>query len=239
LVCKKENEQIISKERVANHGEVYTAEREVNAMLDLVKFQTQRIESTFLEPACGTGNFLVEILRRKLDIVVSKYKRKQYEFEFYSIIAVSSLYGIDILSDNVEKCRERLFDIFNSTYQTYFNKKAKESCKESVRYILSKNIILGDALTLKRVDGSASPIIFCEWTPIGRYYIQRKDYEFAELLKDKEFENIIEESDHDQMMIDFGQSDKQLTIDYTQREESIFKHINTYPLQHFLELKDV
>lgn len=100
--------QVKSKKRVADHGEVFTAEREVNAMLDLVKHETERIESTFLEPACGNGNFLAEILRRKLAIV-DQYKRFPSDWERYSVVAMMSIYGVDILPDNVAECRERLY----------------------------------------------------------------------------------------------------------------------------------
>src|SRR5579872_2312374 len=107
---------IKSKKRVTDHGEVYTAEREVNAMLHLVQHETERIDSRFLEPACGTGNFLVPILERKLAIVKSKYSKSQLEFERYGVVAISSIYGIDILEDNIIQCRERLFSIFNDLY---------------------------------------------------------------------------------------------------------------------------
>src|SRR2546430_4124039 len=100
--------QIKTKQRVADHGEVLTGTREVNAMLDLVKQETERIESRFLEPACGTGNFLTEILERKLRIVKSRYGKNKWDFERYAVLAVSSIYGIDCQLDNVEKCRERL-----------------------------------------------------------------------------------------------------------------------------------
>ncbi len=115
-----EHIQIKSKKRVADHGEVFTAQREVNAMLDLVKQETERIDSRFLEPACGTGNFLAEILRRKLAIVASRYAKSQLEFERYAVIAVSSIYGVDLLEDNVQHCRERLFNIFNEIYSSFF-----------------------------------------------------------------------------------------------------------------------
>ena len=105
--------QVKSKQRVADHGEVFTAEREVNAMLDLVKQETERIDSRFLEPACGDGNFLAEILRRKLAVVKANYRRNPADYEKYAVIAVTSIYGIDILQDNVEACRERLFGIWN------------------------------------------------------------------------------------------------------------------------------
>ena len=105
------NKQAKSKQRIADHGEVFTAEREVNAMLDLVKQETERIDSRFLEPACGNGNFLAEILRRKLAVVKSRYGKNANDYERYAVIAVTSIYGVEILQDNAQECRERLFDI--------------------------------------------------------------------------------------------------------------------------------
>src|SRR5665647_2399067 len=105
--------QVKSKQRVADHGEVFTDEREVKEMCDLVKQETERIDSRFLEPACGDGNFLSEILSRKLAIVKSKYKKSPYDYERNSLLAVSSIYGVDILPDNAIACRERLFAIWD------------------------------------------------------------------------------------------------------------------------------
>src|SRR5438552_4780161 len=107
---------IKSKKRVADHGEVFTPEWMVEAMLNLVKQETERIDSRFLEPACGTGNFLVEVLRRKLEVVKNRYRSNQIEFERFAVLAISSIYGIDLLQDNVEECQNRLFDIFNRQY---------------------------------------------------------------------------------------------------------------------------
>src|SRR5947209_1632607 len=87
-----EGKHVVSKKRVADHGEVYTRPREVNAMLDLVKQETERIDSRFLEPACGHGNFLAEIVQRKLRVVESRYARSPLEHERYTLLAVSSLY---------------------------------------------------------------------------------------------------------------------------------------------------
>src|SRR5665213_2307320 len=112
--------QVVSKQRVTDHGEVYTSSREVNAMLDLVKQETERIDSRFLEPACGDGNFLTKILERKLRAVESRYGRSQLEFERNAVLAVTSIYGIDILEDNVLKCRQRLFDVFERQYGARF-----------------------------------------------------------------------------------------------------------------------
>jgi type I restriction-modification system DNA methylase subunit len=119
----KGEQQIKSKERVSDHGEVFTAEREVNAMLDLVKDETERIDSRFLEPACGTGNFLTKILERKMAVVRSRYSKDLTGYELNALIAVSSIYGIDILMDNVHECRERLFDQFKAEYENCFTDK--------------------------------------------------------------------------------------------------------------------
>lgn len=177
------NIQVKCKTRVADHGEVFTHEREVNAMLDLVKQETQRIDSRFLEPACGSGNFLAEVLNRKLDAVESKYKKNQLDFEKYAILAISSIYGIDILEDNVMECRERLFDIFDARYTKLYKSHAKDDYKKSAEYILNKNIIWGDALTLMRVDEKEKPIVFAEWSNISGSMFKRKDYTLHELLR--------------------------------------------------------
>jgi SAM-dependent methyltransferase len=173
---------IKSKKRVADHGEVFTAEREVNAMLDLVKHETERIDSRFLEPACGTGNFLVPILERKLAIVKNKYAKSQLEFEIYGVVAMSSVYGVDILEDNVMQCRERLFSIFNEMYTMLYKNKCKALCLDSVRFILSRNILLGDALSLKTVGEKSEPIVFSEWSFVTGSQIKRRDYTFADII---------------------------------------------------------
>lgn len=162
--------QVVSKKRVADHGEVYTHPREVNAMLDLVKHETERIESRFLEPACGTGNFLVEILSRKLALVATRYAKSQLEYERYAVLAVSSLYGIEILADNVAACRARLLEVFNRQYTALYKKNSTDQCRNAVRYILSRNILHGDALTLKTVgtdELAAQAIVFSEWSAVN------------------------------------------------------------------------
>lgn len=137
--------QVKTKKRVADHGEVFTNDREVNAMLDLVKHETERIDSRFLEPACGNGNFLVEVLRRKLERVESRYSKSQLEWERYAFIAVSSIYGVDILQDNTIECQDRLFDIFSKAYLKKFGVNAKMELLKSVKFLLQKNIMWGDA----------------------------------------------------------------------------------------------
>jgi hypothetical protein len=213
------NNHVVSKKRVADHGEVFTAEREVNAMLDLVKQETERIESRFLEPACGHGNFLVEILNRKLKIVETKYHKSQLDFERYSVLAISSIYGIDILEDNVIDCRERLFQLFNDLYVHLYKDACNEDCRRCVRYILSKNIIWGDALSLKTVGDKKKPIIFAEWSSVNGSMIKRRDFAFHELL------------DHSGM--------RELPL-FSDAGEEVFipEPVKEYPLTHFLRIAD-
>lgn len=205
-----------SKKRIRDHGEVFTHEKEVNAMLDLVKRETDRIDSRFLEPTCGTGNFLYEILKRKLEIVKQRYKKSQFEYEKYAIVAVSSIYGVDLLEDNVKECVDRLFDLFDKEYTSLYKSKCKKSCRESVRYILSKNIIQGDALTLKTPD-ETKPIVFSEWSIAKDNLLKRRDYTLANLL-----ENALPEPG---------------TIFATLGEKAFIpRPIKDYPLIHFLKV---
>ena len=176
------DEQVVSKQRVADHGEVLTGRREVNAMLDLVKSETERIDSRFLEPACGTGNFLTEILEHKLRVVEARYGSSQLDYERYAILAVSSVYGIDILEDNVRQCRQRLFALFDLNYLRLFKGKSHDDCRDSVRYILERNIIHGDALSLKTVGDKPKPIVFSEWSPVNGSMLKRRDFTFRGLL---------------------------------------------------------
>ncbi len=176
--------QVKSKRRVADHGEVFTAEREVKAMCDLVKQETERIESRFLEPACGNGNFLAEVLTRKLAVVKSRYGKSPFDYERYSVLVMTSLYGVDILEDNAQECRQRLFDIWNKEYTANAKSQANEQCREAVRFILQKNILCGDALTMLCSDGS--PIIFAEWCLVTETQIKRRDFVLNELLEGHE-----------------------------------------------------
>ena len=179
-------DQVKSKQRVANHGEVFTAEREVNAMLDLVKQETERIDSRFLEPACGDGNFLAEILRRKLAVVKRKYKKSPIDFEKNAVLAATSIYGVDLLQDNVDACRQRMFEIWDKEYQTVLKKEVNEDCREAVRFIFSRNIVCGNALSLKKVDTQGKdieePIVFSEWAFVTGFNLQRSDYTLDRLL---------------------------------------------------------
>ena len=182
--------QVKSKQRVADHGEVFTADREVKAMCDLVKQETERIDSRFLEPACGDGNFLSEILTRKLIIVKNKYKKSSYDYERNSLLALSSIYGVDILLDNAIACRKRLFTIWDKEYKKVCKKECSDDTREAAKFILSRNIVCGNALSLRCVDENGKdtnePIVFSEWTfPFNDSKMQRKDYTFDELLNGK------------------------------------------------------
>jgi hypothetical protein len=212
--------QVVSKKRVADHGEVYTNKREVDAMLDLVKQETERIESRFLEPACGTGNFLINILTRKLAIVEGRYAKNQHDFERYGVLAISSIYGIDLLEENVEACRKRLEDAFEEVYRRLYKQEAKAECLVSVRYILQHNIILGNALTLQMVGENPKSITFSEWSPVNGSMLKRRDFTFHGLVAHAEHSAL-------PLFSDLG--------------EDVFlpTPVKEYPLTHFLKVSDV
>ena len=196
--------QIKSKQRVANYGEVYTAEREVKSMCDLVKQETERIDSRFLEPACGDGNFLAEILSRKMAVVKKKYKKSPLDYEKNAVLAATSIYGVDILIDNVIACRERMFEIWDKEYRSVCKTECNDETREAVKFILGRNIVCGNALSLKCVDENGNdtdkPIVFSEWAFITGFNLQRKDYTFDELLRAEEQD----EQNDDQMSMFAG-----------------------------------
>ena len=170
-----------SRNRIRDHGEVFTPDFIVNDMLNLVKQETERIDSRFLESACGDGNFLIKILEKKLGIVENKYKKNQFDYERNSLIAVSSIYGIELLDDNVEEAQKRLYNLFLKEYKRIYKNKINQSLLENVQYVLSKNIVQGDALTFKDKNGKS--IIFPEWSAINGTQIQRRDFQFGTLAE--------------------------------------------------------
>ena len=219
----EKSKQVKSRSRVTDHGEVFTAEREVNAMLDLVIHETERIESRFLEPACGNGNFLSEILSRKMRVVEQRYGKNQLEFERYSVVAVGSIYGVELLSDNAKECRERLFIIFNNLYTELFKNRCSDQCRLAIRYVLSKNILCGDALTLKNDEGE--PIVFSEWTLVAGSNIKRRDYTFDELL----------EANRNEQQLSLFQA----AMEYDAQAGGFIPNpIREYPLTHYWRLVD-
>ena len=186
-------------------------------MIDLVKEESYRIDAKFLEPACGSGNFLDEILKRKMQQVSSQFKRSILDFERHSILAVSTLYGIDILEDNIEECRNRLLETYTEFYLNEA-KSQKPGFLDAIRFIISKNIVFGDALTMNipGTDNDNKPIKFSEWSLLGSR-IKRREYIFREMLPDMELTMFMEVSD-------------------TGKPIFIPSPIKEYPLVHYLSL---
>lgn len=170
-----------SKRRVADHGEVFTPEWMVEAMLDLVKEETERIDSRFLEPACGSGNFLVRILQRKLAAVEFKYGKSEFERTCYALLALMSIYGIELLADNIAECRENMLEILSE----YLNLDDDGEVRCAASCVVSLNIVHGDALTMRTDDDHA--ITFAEWGYIGKGKFQRRDFYFNNLAQSANF----------------------------------------------------
>ena len=179
---QEKQSQIKSTERVRNHGEVLTARREVEAMLDLVKNESERIDSRFLEPACGDGNFLTAILERKLNTVSARYKNKKADFEANLLLALSSIYGIDLLEDNIQLAINRMLDIACICYKENLRAQPDDDFKKIMKYILDKNILQGDSLN------GIDKIIFTQWSLIG-YKFKREEYSFSQLNQQAEIMN--------------------------------------------------
>jgi hypothetical protein len=161
-----------SKQRVADHGEVFTPKWLVDAMLDLVKEESERIDSRFLEPACGSGNFLVRVLQRKLAAVDLKYGKSDFERRHYALYALMCIYGIELLADNIAECRANLLEIFAE----YLNIKASDELYRTAFCVLSWNLVHGDAL--KMLDSDGQPITFAEWGYLGKGKFQRRDFRY-------------------------------------------------------------
>lgn len=159
-----------SKQRVADHGEVFTPAWLVEAMLDLVKEETERIDSRFLEPACGSGNFLVQVLRRKLASVEVKYGKSEFERRHYALLALMSIYGIELLPDNIAECRANVLEVLAE----YLNIDESDEFYRAAFYVLSQNLVHGDAMTMLTQEGEA--ITFAEWGYLGRGKFQRRDF---------------------------------------------------------------
>lgn len=168
---------IRSKKRVADHGEVFTPPWMVEAMLDLVKEESERIDSRFLEPACGSGNFLVQVLRRKLAAVQAKYGRFAFERRHFALLALMCVYGIELLEDNVAECRANLLEMFAERLELAEG----EDLRRAASYVLSQNVVHGDALAM-RTNGN-QPIIFAEWGYLGRGRFQRRDFRLEALAQ--------------------------------------------------------
>jgi hypothetical protein len=166
---------IKSKKRVADHGEVFTPPWMVEAMLNLVKDETERIDSRLLEPACGSGNFLLLVLQRKLGAVELKFGKSDFEKRHYALLALMCIYGIELLADNIAECRANLLEIFAD----YLNLSETDDLYRTASYVLSQNLVHGDALTMRANGGQ--PITFAEWGYLGKGKFQRRDFRYDSL----------------------------------------------------------
>lgn len=165
-----------SRQRVADHGEVFTPAWLVTDMLDLVKDETERIDSRFLEPACGSGNFLVPVLERKLAAVQARYGSSDFERRHYALLALMCVYGIELLADNAAECRSRLLEAF-----TRFLRGAGDEWRSAAEHVLALNVVEGNALDMTATSGEH--ITFPEWGYLGRGRYQRRDFRFEDLTQ--------------------------------------------------------
>lgn len=204
---------IKSKQRIADHGEVFTPAWMVEAMLDLVKEESERIDSRFLEPACGSGNFLIKVVERKLDAVERKYGTSEFERRHYALLALMCTYGIELLADNIAECRANLLRIFTER----LNLDMSDDLHRAAAFVLSQNLVHGDALTMRTIDDQ--PITFAEWGYLGKGKFQRRDFRFDTLSQTSAF------SAEGTLFADLGAHD-------------IFTPTTTYPPMTVSELAD-
>lgn len=172
---------IKSKKRVADHGEVFTPGWLVDAMLDLVKGEADRIDSRFLEPACGSGNFLIRVLQRKLAAVETKFGKHDFEKRHYALLGLMCTYGIELLADNIAECRANMLDVLAE----YLNIEETDDLYRAAFFVLSQNLVHGDALTMRAQDGL--PITFAEWGYLGKGRFQRRDFRLDVLTGSSSF----------------------------------------------------
>ena len=172
---------IKSRKRVADHGEVFTPAWMVDAMLDLVKDESERIDSRFLEPACGSGNFIVKVLQRKLAAVESKFGKSDFEKQHYALLGLMCIYGVELLADNIVECRENMLEIFSD----YLNLQESDDLYRAASFVLSQNLVHGDALTM--CSSRNEPITFAEWGYLGKGKFQRRDFRFDVLTGSSAF----------------------------------------------------
>lgn len=200
-----------SKQRVADHGEVFTPPWMVEAMLDLVKGETGRIDSRFLEPACGSGNFLVQVLHRKLAAVELKYGKSDFEKRHFALFGLMCIYGVELLPDNIAECRDNLLDIVAE----YLGLDETSDLYQAAGHVLSQNLVHGDALTM--LDRDKQPITFAEWGYLGKGKFQRRDFRFDVLTHSSAF------SAQDSLFAHLG-------------KHEIFSPVKTYPAMTVAEL---
>ena len=200
------NDLVKSKKRVADHGEVFTPHWMVEEMLDLVKNESERIDSRFLEPACGSGNFLVEILNRKLKTVESKYSKSPFERTNYALLSLMCIYGIELLEDNAEECRENLLGVFIE----FLDIGPNDEVTLAARNILKANIVRGDAISM--LDTAGEGIVFPEWAYLSKGKFSRRDFRFGDLTQLASLEGTLFEDFELNQMSNSMKQYKQLTV---------------------------
>lgn len=168
---------IKSKQRVADHGEVFTPPWLVEKMLDLVKDETERIDSRFLEPACGSGNFLVPVLQRKLAAVQAKYGRNAFERRHFALLGLMCIYGIELLPDNIAECRANLLEVFADSLAL----SEEDDLYQAASAVLALNLVHGDAMTMR--DPAGDPITVVEWGYLGKGKFQRRNFRLDEMTR--------------------------------------------------------
>lgn len=201
-----------SKQRVADHGEVFTPAWLVDDMLDLVKAESERIDSRVLEPACGSGNFLVPLLARKLVTVQSRHGKSEFEKRHYALFALMCVYGIELLEDNAEECRKNLSELFNA----FLRIDGADEWAQAARAVLEVNIVQGDALTMTVPSGR--PITFPEWGYLGKGKFQRRDFRYGDLTQRASYEGTL-----------FGELD----------DDDLFVPAQTYPVMTVREIAEI
>ena len=202
---------IKSKKRVADHGEVFTPPWLVDAMLDLIKEEAERIDSRFLEPACGSGNFLVRVLQRKLAAVQVKFGKSDFEKRHYALLGLMCTYGIELLEDNIAECRANMLEVLSD----YLNVSEADDVYHAASFVLSQNLVHGDALTMRTTGGQ--PIVFAEWGYLGKGKFQRRDFRLDVLTGSSKF------SAEDSLFAHLG-------------KHEIFTPIKTYPAMTLRDL---
>ena len=184
FIIPQVGELIRSRQRVTDHGEVFTPPELVNSMIDLVGDEASRIESRILEPACGSGNFLVPILERKLETVRGRYGSTGFEAEHHALVAVMSVYGIELLSDNVHECQRNLSGVL----ELFLGAGHADECLRAAEAVLKENIVHGDAQTMLTVEEKPEPIVFAEWSYLGKGRFQRRDFRLDTLMQMSAFD---------------------------------------------------
>ncbi|MGD1204831.1 N-6 DNA methylase [Mycobacterium seoulense] len=172
-----------SKLRMADHGEVFTPSRIVEAMLDLVKHESERVDSRFLEPACGSGKFVVPVLKRKLRTVHARYGKSDFERRHHALVALMSIYGIELLDDNAAECRDNLLRVI----ATYLAVNPGDEWYIAAARVLDVNIVCGDALSMTTRGDEPQPITFAEWSYVGKGLFHRRDFRYDTLTQMSSF----------------------------------------------------